>query len=273
MSSKGQNAPPSFPGLATLTVLPRPVYGHVESVSNQVLRYKHRHPWVQFAYAVQGVLEVRTDAGRFVAPPQRGVWIPAGVSHRVWCDARTCIRSLYLAPQPGAPSAPDCRVLEVSPLLRELIRAFSTLPVEYAMDSPDQRLADVLLDQIQQAREVDFMLPLPADAQLRELCRAVQARPHEKTALQAWSARFGVSDKTLSRRFLRATGLSYRAWLLRMRLLSALPRLERGERVTDVALDCGYESLSAFIAAFSKLFGATPGEFFRPLQTGDGDAG
>ena len=264
MSTKGQKEHEPFPGLAALKALPRPVYGHVESLSNQVLRYSHRHPWVQFAYAVQGVLEVRTDAGRFVAPPQRGVWIPAGVSHRVWCDARTSIRSLYIESPEGAAPLAGCRVLEVSPLLRELIRAFSTMPAEYAMDSADQRLAAVLLDQIAQAREVDFILPLPSDAQLRELCRVVQAKPHEKTALQVWSARFGVSEKTLSRRFLRETGLTYRAWLLRMRLLSALPRLERGERVTDVALDCGYESLSAFIAAFSRLFGATPGEFFHP---------
>ena len=45
-------------------------------------------------------------------------------------------------------------------------------------------------------------------------------------------------------------------------LFHSLPALERGARVTDVALDCGYESLSAFIAAFRKLFDASPGEFF-----------
>ncbi|MCE6982187.1 helix-turn-helix domain-containing protein, partial [Pseudomonas frederiksbergensis] len=63
--------------------------------------------------------------------------------------------------------------------------------------------------------------------------------------------------------FQRETGLSFRLWRQRMRLLSALPALERGERVTDVALACGYESLSAFIAAFGKQFGLPPGEFFR----------
>ena len=36
-----------------------------------------------------------------------------------------------------------------------------------------------------------------------------------------------------------------------------------GERVTDVALGCGYESTSAFINAFRQQFNATPGEFFR----------
>ena len=57
--------------------------------------------------------------------------------------------------------------------------------------------------------------------------------------------------------------MTFRTWRQRMRLVSALPALERGERVTDVALACGYDSTSAFIAAFRQQFGATPGEFFR----------
>lgn len=123
-------------------------------------------------------------------------------------------------------------------------------------------------DQLAGAREVNLVLPMPADLQLRQLCRSVQARPSERVNLRAWSERFGVSEKTLSRRFLRETGLTYRAWDMRMRLLSALPGLERGERVTDVALACGYDSLSAFISAFGKLFHATPGEFLNHATRG-----
>ena len=63
--------------------------------------------------------------------------------------------------------------------------------------------------------------------------------------------------------FQRETGLSFRAWRQRLRLLAALTPLERGERVTDVALACGYDSTSAFISAFRQQFGCTPGEFFR----------
>jgi len=267
VSIKGQKKQLSDPGSIELKALPRPVYGHAESLPNTVLGYRHRHPWIQFAYAAEGVLEVRTDAGRFVAPPHRGVWIPGGITHRVWCAERTCVRSLYIADEASDAPATHCRVLEVSPLLRELIQAFSTAPAEYEPGSADERLAAVLLDQLAKAREVDFILPMPADPQLRQLCRSVQARPSERVNLGAWSERFGVSEKTLSRRFLRETGLTYRAWDMRMRLLSALPALERGERVTDVALACGYDSLSAFISAFGKLFNATPGDFLsQPLD-------
>ena len=95
---------PAHDDLAGLAALPRSVFGHAESAANRALGYRHAHPWVQFAYAVAGVLDVRTDSGRFIAPPQRAVWIPAGAAHQVRCSADTEIRSLYIEPSavPGA---------------------------------------------------------------------------------------------------------------------------------------------------------------------------
>jgi AraC-like DNA-binding protein len=113
------------------------------------------------------------------------------------------------------------------------------------------------------APQVDLMLPLPLDPRLRQIYRSLNLHPEQQTTLGQWSQKLGVSEKTLSRLFLSDTGLTFRAWRQRLRLLSALPALEKGERVTDVALACGYESTSAFINAFRQQFEATPGEFFR----------
>ncbi|MGL5996349.1 MAG: AraC family transcriptional regulator [Pseudomonas proteolytica] len=250
----------SIPGLSSL---PRPVYGRTESLPNRALTRRHSHPWVQLSYAISGVLEIQTSAGRFVAPPQRAVWIPAGMPHRVFSSPHTEMRSLYLDCSVTAWAAERCQVLAVSDLLRELIRRFSELPVEYAEDGPDGRLAQVLLDQLAAAPQVDLMLPLPLDNRLRQIYRSLSLHPEQATTLGQWSQRLGVSEKTLSRLFVSDTGLTYRAWRQRLRLLGALPDLERGERVTDVALGCGYESVSAFIAAFRQQFDTTPGEFFR----------
>ncbi|ROM53731.1 AraC family transcriptional regulator [Pseudomonas rhodesiae] len=250
----------SIPGLSSL---PRPVYGRTESLPNRALTRRHSHPWVQLSYAISGVLEIQTSAGRFVAPPQRAVWIPAGMPHRVYSTPHTEMRSLYLDCSVTQWAAGHCHVLEVSNLLRELIRSFSELPVEYAEDGPDGRLAQVILDQLAAAPQVDLMLPLPVDPRLRQIYRSLNLHPEQQTTLGQWSDKLGVSEKTLSRLFLHDTGLTFRAWRQRLRLLSALPALEHGERVTDVALASGYESTSAFINAFRQQFDATPGEFFR----------
>lgn len=250
----------SIPGLSSL---PRPVYGRTESLPNRALTRRHSHPWVQLSYAISGVLEIQTSAGRFVAPPQRAVWIPAGMPHRVYSTPHTEMRSLYLDCSVTQWAAGHCHVLEVSNLLRELIRSFSELPVEYAEDGPDGRVAQVILDQLAAAPQVDLMLPLPVDPRLRQIYRSLNLHPEQQTTLGQWSDKLGVSEKTLSRLFLHDTCLSFRAWRQRLRLLSALPALEHGERVTDVALASGYESTSAFINAFRQQFDATPGEFFR----------
>jgi AraC-like DNA-binding protein len=98
---------------------------------------------------------------------------------------------------------------------------------------------------------------------LLELCNELIEQPEGNVTLQAWAERLGTSEKTLMRLFQRETGLSFRAWRQRMRLLSSLESLEQGDSVTGAALSCGYDSTSAFIAAFKGLFGFTPGELFK----------
>lgn len=253
--------------LADLRQLPRPLYGHRESLPNRAIRQRHHHPWAQLSYAVRGVVEVETSTGRFLAPPNRAVWIPAGHPHGVRCSRDTEIRSLYVAPTACGEDWPDCRVLKVQPLLRELIRAFSELPVAYDEAGPEGRLVEVLLDRLAAAPTSDLGLPWPTDARLRRLCQRLRETPDDSRTLGDHARRLGVSERTLSRAFLAQTGLGFRRWRQRCRLLVALPRLEQGERVTDVALACGYDSLSAFISAFREQFGTTPGELLRRPET------
>ena len=170
MSPNGQPTLPEPQALEHLNQLPRPVYGHLQSLPNIVLGYRHAHPWGQLSYALGGVLQVHTDNGFYLVPPQRAVWIPAQVQHRVSCPGDTCLRSLYLQHAPVAWSATQCRVIAINPLLRELIRTFSELPVHYDPQGADGRLVQVLLDQLAMADEQQLMLPLPRHSHLRALC-------------------------------------------------------------------------------------------------------
>ncbi|MGB3423920.1 MAG: helix-turn-helix transcriptional regulator [Castellaniella sp.] len=252
---------------AGLRRLPRPVYGNIDSQSNILIPRHHKHTWAQLSYATQGYLQVWTPNARFVALPQRAVWIPAGVPHQVRQSSHTShtshtiIRSLYLDAATLGLDWPACRVLAVSPLLHELIRQFSTLPIEYEPDGPDGRLARVLVDQLAISQDAGLILPWPTDPRLQSVCRQLQSHPDSAPDLGAFSRRLGLSDKTLTRLFQQQTGLGFRLWRQRARLVHALPLLERGDRITDVALACGYDSLSSFIAAFRAHTGVTPRAF------------
>ncbi|MDR9749928.1 helix-turn-helix transcriptional regulator [Pseudomonas sp. SZMC_28357] len=262
MTSNGQlSLERAIPALSSL---PRPLYARAESLNAGSWTPPHRHDWVQFSYAISGVLGVHTAEGSFFAPSQWAIWIPADVEHQVVTSMRAEMRSLYVRREDCQWADGRCRVLEVTPLARELIKSFCRLPVEYPEgESHEARLVQVLLDQLATLPEVGFSLPLPRHPRLLGLCNELIANPDHSVTLQAWAVRLGMSEKTLMRLFQRETGLSFRGWRQRMRLLSSLSSLEEGDSVTNTALACGYDSTSAFIAAFRGLFGVTPGELFR----------
>ena len=250
-----------FRSVPELQALPRPVYARVEDIAQPRATQPHSHPWVQLSYAMRGVLQIRTAQGWFMAPPQWAILVPPSLEHAVVNSPRTQMRSLYIATAALPEVNGMCQVLAVSELLREMIRHFARLPVEYDEQGSQGRLVGVMLDLLRAAPREAFSLPWATEPSLREICHAILAAPQQTLKTQVWSTRLGVSARTLERRFLAHTGLTMRHWRLRARLLGALPLLERGDSVTDVALACGYESTSAFIASFRQFFGRTPGRF------------
>ena|SRR5690606_15153485 len=259
MSRTGQSTL-TVRAIPPLTSLPRPVFARAESLKRGATTEWHSHAWAQLSYAIRGVLSVHTATGRYLAPPQRAILIPPGLPHAVISSPVTEMRSLYVDADAVAWAPPCCTVLQITPLTRELINAFSQFPANYDEHGPHGRLVSVLLDQLQAAPEARLHLPWPADPRLQHLCEELYEAPYLARKLGDWSAGLGVSEKTLTRLFWRETGFTFRAWRQRLRLLSALPLLEQRQRVTDVALACGYDSTSAFIAAFRKHTGITPGE-------------
>lgn len=57
--------------------------------------------------------------------------------------------------------------------------------------------------------------------------------------------------------------MSLGRWRQQARLLQAMRLLARGQPVTSIALEVGYESPSAFIATFKSMLGTTPGRYYR----------
>jgi AraC-like DNA-binding protein len=108
-------------------------------------------------------------------------------------------------------------------------------------------------------------LPMPKDRRLHQICEGLIARPDDTSTVAQWARRLDVTPKTVHRLFFRETGLTFGQWRQQARLLFALERLARGDRIIDVALDSGYASQSAFAAMFRKHFGTPPGAFYQKL--------
>jgi AraC-like DNA-binding protein len=221
----------------------------------------HAHDWDQLTYAASGVMRVETDRATWLVPPHRAVWVPAGVRHAERMHSPVSVRTLYLAPRLARSLPRDCGMVNISPLLREVVLHVSRLGALDRKRPSHRGLIRVLLDQLESQPGEALQLPLPRDARARRVAALLQDRPDESLTVARLARRAGVSRRTMERLFLAETRMTVGEWRRRLRLLHAVHRLAGGESVTSAALEAGYASTSAFISVFRKAFGTTPGRY------------
>ncbi len=243
--------------------VPRPVAAMAKPFAAGHHIAPHHHPRAQLLYAVQGVMRVTTAQGAFVVPPLRAVWMPAGMRHEVRMMSRVAMRTLYVAPDADPALPQDCRVLDVSPLLRELILEAVAEPLEYDTEGRAGLIMQLILGELRRLPAVPLGLPMPNDARLARLCEALLDAPGSRLGLEDWALRCGASPRTLARLFQQETGLSFRRWRERARLAEAVARLASGAAVAQVAQALGYDSASAFTAMFRRSLGIAPQRYLQ----------
>lgn len=149
----------------------------------------HSHRRAQLIFAERGVMTVTTEAGAFVVPPHRAVWMPAGTVHRVESRGVYAMRTLLIRADAVAGMPPGCRVVTVSPLLREVILALMVAPQDYPPDGPVARLAAVALDRIRALPVAPLHLPRGTDRRLRRVTARLLADPSDRRDLGGVGAR------------------------------------------------------------------------------------
>lgn len=220
----------------------------------------HHHDEHQLAWSPEGVLVVRTEAGSYVLPPARALWIPAGVSHETSASGVAVLRSVYIRPKHCTIGWERPTAVAVSPLLRELIPHLEdpTMP-----DGERSRAEAMLFDLLEPLAVATIDVRLPEDDRARHVAEALIENPGDERTLATWGRHVGASSRTLARIFVTETGLSFGRWRTLARLQAALLQLAEGLPVGLVAARVGYRTPSAFVAAFRAHTGSTPGQYFR----------
>ena len=221
----------------------------------------HKHAAHQLLFASSGAMTVTGDRTSWMIPPGRAVLIPAGVPHAIRMWGEVAMRSLYVPVSAPAPvfEANTCRVISVSPLLRELILRIAELAALDSRVAVEARMMGVLMDELETAHIEPLLLPLPADVRALKAADWILKNPADGATSKTLARRFGLSERTLERLFRAETGMRFGLWRQKARLLESVRVLVEGRSVTDAALESGYSSVSAYIAAFKQTFGYTPG--------------
>jgi AraC-like DNA-binding protein/mannose-6-phosphate isomerase-like protein (cupin superfamily) len=220
---------------------------------------QHSHPRAQLAYAVKGTFTLHTATGAWLVPPNRAVWVPGGVEHEMHARGQPVSnRSLYIQPDASPDLPGECCVIEVSPLLRQLVIDATEIPLLYDEAGRDGRVMRLILDEICAAPRAPLHVPMPRDVRLLRICRKLLEEPGSEGDLAYWARYGALGRRTLTRLFRDETGITFTLWRQQLQLMEALRWLAMGRPVTTVAMDLGYESPSAFTAMFRRVMGKTP---------------
>jgi AraC-like DNA-binding protein len=257
----------------------RPVRAKLQHLRTDTRVVPHSHAWAQVAVSATGVVRLTVAHGTYIVPPSRALWIPPGVEHALTVVEDADLLTLYLhqprgrcgpeVPRPEEAAWRQCRVLEVSDLLRALALELDARPDGAGAPlSPDAlrregRLSALVLDELRRARPVPLGVDLPTDKRLRALCQAVLDDPGRHATLDGWAQACGASPRTVARLFRSELGTSFVQWRQQVLLARAVTLAARKMPMASIAAELGYASPSAFSAMVRRSVGAPPSRFLN----------
>lgn len=218
----------------------------------------HTHADHQLAWAASGVLTVLTEGATWVLPPTRALWIPAGLAHETGAASLATMRSVYVPVDLSPVSWNVPTPVSASPLLAELIDYLSGQLTANKRAHAEALLAD-LLEPVPLAT---MDVPFPAGPLAGAVANALRDNPSDQRTLADWGREVGASERTLARAFIAQTRMPFGRWRTLLRVQAALPMLALGEPIGKVAHRVGYQTPSAFVAAFRRETGLTPAAYF-----------
>ena len=192
----------------------------------------HAHDWHQLIYASEGVMWVHTAQGDWVVPPNRAVWVPAGIEHGIEMTGRVLVQTIYLAADLAGELPRKCCAVNVSPLQLREPRLFKTAANLACWTSKSRRgLSSSVsaIDQLSVLPAIPLQLPLPADERAKRAVAWLRAHPGDPGLINSVARRMATSARTLERIFQKETGMTFGRWRQQLRLhLQAMRMLAAG---------------------------------------------
>jgi AraC-like DNA-binding protein len=172
------------------------------------------------------------------------------------------MRTLYFRARLAGALPRDCCVVNVSPLLRELVLHVCTVGALKRAIEAQGHLISVILEQLEVTPKIPLQLRNPSDPRALRVAEVLLADPSDRRPLAQICKRTGASKRTVERLFQEDVGMTFGKWRQQLRLMQAMRFLAEGAKVTHAALESGYSTPSAFISMFRKALGTTPTVYF-----------
>lgn len=246
----------------------RPILPYWDQVKDARCLAAHCHPRGQIIFSSRGITQVKTPLGVYLVPSSQAFWCPPEVEHELIFPGAVDIANLFIDPAwiHLLPSR-QC-VFNVSPLLKQLFLRAVRIGQDYLADSKEQRLMQVILDELASLTISPLALPWSVHPKINVILQRLFDEPTNNWQIEQWANYAHSTPRTLARLFKQEVNMTFGEWRMQVRLFYALEKLHLGQSVTEVGLALGYSSASSFITAFKKLMGQSPREYVSASLAG-----
>lgn len=243
--------------------LPEPVFYLTRRMPCDTIYPPHIHRWGEFVYSFSGVLELHAEGSLFRVPPNYGLWLPPETEHKGLNRHASLHCSLYIDPAVAAEKAlpkATC-ALTINAMVRAMLNHCGLQSPQSPYATEETRLLEVIVDQLAIASCAGSYLPTSDDPALSKVLAYLEDHPGDNCPVRQLAEQFSTTERTLARKAQRDLGMPLSEWRQRLKVVRAMPMLQAGVTVENVALDLGYSTASAFIAMFRRLLDMTPDEY------------
>ncbi|MFD6445043.1 helix-turn-helix domain-containing protein [Promicromonospora sp. NPDC060204] len=217
----------------------------------------HVHPAHELVWVRHGTLTARLAGQVFTVSEGFGLWVPAGVEHAGRLTAGVELYDAFFAPERTPPVLAGPTAVAMGPVLQALLVHLARRDLD-----PEARArAEAVVFDVLEPSDRQLAVRLPADHRVDAIVEALLADPADERSLAQWARSSGTSERTITRVFRAATGLSFAQWRQAVRVHRSLELLAAGDTVQDVSDELGYAHPGTFIDAFRRVMGTTPGTF------------
>lgn len=225
---------------------------------------RHKHDSGQLSLVTKGTMALFDDTGWWLAPPGRGIWIPAGTAHEVSYAESSAHIKVLVSSEYADDLPKTCRTLPVSGLLKELALELSGVPKNAGHSRRAILMAELLvLEAAQPSADNVLFVPQGRDQRLVRVIERMHSHPGDDKTLEEHAKIASCSARTLARLYMAETGMTFTRWREHLRIVNAVDRLIRGDTITQAALDLGYQSPSSFTTMFTRILGVPPARYIR----------
>lgn len=217
----------------------------------------HSHVSHELVWVRAGTFTTRVGGRIFTVSEGASLWLPAGMLHAGRLTANAELFNAFFAPDQSPVEFDEPMVIAMTPLLESLLAHLT----QSELDPLSRARAEAVVFDVLKPSERQLALRLPGDARIDPIAEALLFDPADNRTIEEWSRSLGISDRTITRAFRSATGLSFVQWRRALRVHQALRYLAEGQDVHAISDLLGYAQPSTFIAAFRRVMGTTPGAF------------